>query len=365
MTTKNIPAVSIVIPMYNAEKYIGECLDSILAQTFTDYEVIVVDDCSTDNSAAIVESYINNYTDKNIKLVSLKNNSGSAGIPRNIGISLSRGEYLAFVDSDDIIKDTALEELYPIAKKFDADVVHCERYFQFNDNYQNPTLEGYQTGELVKKPTLISDDFAERVNDLYNRRFQWNVWSKLIRRDFFLANEIKTITGIAEDCLITCCLVCSAPRYVRVPNVINFYRMSSESISRKPLDIQKKFHQWISELKDGFDFFDKFLSKREFFQKRPDAKYLALEVWVRECCGYLQGLYAQFPSWQFDELIRHELEGVKDKDALMAFLFSRMNFFNVQLSHQGNIINQMNAHIQNQNQVILQLQAQLKKLQDE
>ena len=58
MPTKNIPAVSIIIPMYNTEKYIGECLDSILAQTFTDYEVIVVDDCSTDNSRAIVESYL-------------------------------------------------------------------------------------------------------------------------------------------------------------------------------------------------------------------------------------------------------------------------------------------------------------------
>ena len=58
---KTIPAVSIVIPMYNAEKYIGECLDSILAQTFTDYEVIVVDDCSTDNSRAVVQSYLHKF----------------------------------------------------------------------------------------------------------------------------------------------------------------------------------------------------------------------------------------------------------------------------------------------------------------
>ncbi len=61
MPKKTIPAISIIIPMYNAEKYIGECLDSILAQTFTDYEVIVVDDCSTDNSCAIVESYMSKF----------------------------------------------------------------------------------------------------------------------------------------------------------------------------------------------------------------------------------------------------------------------------------------------------------------
>ena len=62
MAEKNIPAISVIIPMYNAEKYIGECLDSILAQTFTDFEVIVVDDCSTDNSAKIVESYAEKFT---------------------------------------------------------------------------------------------------------------------------------------------------------------------------------------------------------------------------------------------------------------------------------------------------------------
>lgn len=121
---KTIPAVSIIIPMYNTEQYIRDCLDSILAQTFQDFEVIVVDDCSTDNSVLIVESYLPKFNQgvNRLKLIRSEKNSNTPGMPRNVGIRFSRGEYILFVDSDDAITPTALEELYPIAKKFDADV---------------------------------------------------------------------------------------------------------------------------------------------------------------------------------------------------------------------------------------------------
>ena len=258
-----------------------------------------------------------------------------------------------------MITKTALEELYPIAKKFDADVVHCERYFQFKDSVKNFTLEGYQTGELVKEPMLITEDLVERVKDLYNRRFLWNVWSKLIRRNFILENELKMINGMAHDANYVCCLVCSAQRYVRIPNVINFYRIVEDSLSHSKEAISKKFHKWISAMTSGFHYLDRFLNESEFFQKRPDVKQLALEVWVRECCGYLQEIYAQIPAFQFDELLRKEFEG----NVLMAFLFSRMNVFNVQLNQYGAIIQQMNAYIQQQNQALLKQQSKIDELQ--
>ena len=118
--------------MYNVEKYIGECLNSILAQTFADYEVIVVDDCSTDKSCDIVESYLPKFNSggvEKLQLIRSKENSGGAGIPRNIGIRYSCGKYLFITDSDDAITETALEELYTSAKKFDADIVHCEKWY--------------------------------------------------------------------------------------------------------------------------------------------------------------------------------------------------------------------------------------------
>ena len=292
-----------------------------------------------------------------LRLIRRKINSGGEGTPRNTGVGISKGEYILFVDSDDMITKTALEELYPIAKKFDADVVHCERFFQFKDGAKNFTLEGYQTGKLVKEPTLITEDLVERAKELYNRRFLWNVWSKLIRRDFIIENDLKMINGLCSDVLFTICIVCSAKNYVRVPNVVNFYRVIENSMSHKKEGASQKISARLRILTWGFHHLDKFLSEREFFQKRPDIKNLALEVWVRECCNYLQEIYAKVPAFQLDELIRKEFEG----NALMAFLFSRMNVFNVQLNQYGAIIQQMNAHIQRQNQIIQQLQQQLKE----
>ena len=358
---KNIPAVSIIIPMYNAEKYIGDCLNSILDQTFQDFEVIVVDDCSTDKSCDIVESYIGNVDIDRAKLVRRKINSGASGVTRYEGLLHARGEYILFIDSDDMITETALEELYPIAKKFNADVVHCEKFFTFNDENDSENIAGCGAGNYVTEPTLITDDLAERVKGLHKYQYIWNLWSKLIRREFILKNNLKMINGIAADAMFTCLLVCSAKRYVRVPNIINFYRIVENSISHKDRTPAERIHAWMNSLAQGFQLFDKFLSEHEFFQKRPNTKYLALEVWVRECCNYLIEIYEQVPAWQLYEIICHELEEVKDNTALMAFLFSRMNIFNVQLKRQDLMMKQMNAQNQNQNQIIQQLQSQIQK----
>ena len=97
MSEKNFPEISVIIPMYNSEKFIGECLDSVFAQTFQDFEIIVVDDCSTDKSCEIVENYVKNFG-KKIKLIRRKKNSGSGGEPRNDGVKNSCGKYLFFLE---------------------------------------------------------------------------------------------------------------------------------------------------------------------------------------------------------------------------------------------------------------------------
>ena len=122
---KNYP-ISVVIPLYNAEKYISECLGSLLAQTFQDFEVIVVDDCSTDNSVQIVERYVSKFNGR-LNLFHLKENSGSGGVPRTKGITFSRGKYVFFLDADDRLENIALEKMYSLINYYDTDVVYFEK----------------------------------------------------------------------------------------------------------------------------------------------------------------------------------------------------------------------------------------------
>lgn len=331
-----MPALSVIIAMYNTEKYIGDCLESFLAQTFQDFEVIVVDDCSTDNSAAVVESYAEKF-DGRLNLLSLPKNSGNNGIPNNMGLSLARGQYVLFMDSDDIVTPDALEKLYTAAKNFDADVVGTEAYYEVPDKFWNDTEYwkqlkpvSYQKGGFVDEPTLISSDFSERVKDCYNFRFLWNIWSKLIRRDFLIDNDITITNEMANDMLLTCFLVCSAKRYVRIPDTINVYRVVDSSLTHKARDPLRQLQKYSSALSVGFNHFDKFLSGREFFKQNPEMKHLALEIYVREISAYLDKIYAALPAYKLDETLREEFSKTSNA-ALLAFVFSSMNFYRLKL----------------------------------
>ena len=232
-----IPSISVIIPLYNAEKYIADCLDSILAQTFQDFEVIVVDDCSTDGSPAIVESYREKFGGR-LTISRMNKNSGCAAVPKNKGLTFSRGEYVSFIDADDAITPTAFEELYSVAKNFNADVVACEKYFEVPEEFWHNAefwkeLEPvtYQEAEFVTEPTLLTDNLFERVQRYYQGGYLWNVWSKLVRRNFIIENEISFAeAAVGEDMIFTGCLIFAAERYILVPNVINFYRFIDDSI---------------------------------------------------------------------------------------------------------------------------------------
>jgi glycosyltransferase involved in cell wall biosynthesis len=120
-----MPKLSIVIPVYNVEDYIEKCLDSIRGQTFTDFEVICVDDGSTDYSGMLCNRY--RRIDKRFKVIHQENAGVSSA--RNRGIDEASGEWLTFVDPDDWINNEFYERLFEAQQKFDADVVHCRTCF--------------------------------------------------------------------------------------------------------------------------------------------------------------------------------------------------------------------------------------------
>ena len=127
--------VSVIVPVYNVDLYLVECLDSIINQTLKEIEIICVDDCSTDNSYMILEEY--SKKDSRIKLIKHKENRG-LGPARNTGIENATGEYISFIDSDDYVSLDFLENLYSTAKKFDLDISITQNVIENdNSNYRN------------------------------------------------------------------------------------------------------------------------------------------------------------------------------------------------------------------------------------
>ena len=124
-----MPKVSVVLPIYNVEKYLAKCLDSLINQTLGDIEIICINDCSPDNSIEILKEYA--LKDERIKVVDLKENIGAAGA-RNKGLEVAEGEYLGFVDPDDYVDLNFYEELYKKALENEADIVKAgiKTYYQ-------------------------------------------------------------------------------------------------------------------------------------------------------------------------------------------------------------------------------------------
>ena len=116
-----MPEISVIVPVYNCEKYIGKCIESILNQTFKDLELILIDDGSADESGKICDEY--KIQDKRVKVIHEKNSGVS--IARNVGINVAKGKYIGFVDSDDYLAPDMYESLYENLMKSHADVAIC------------------------------------------------------------------------------------------------------------------------------------------------------------------------------------------------------------------------------------------------
>ena len=167
------PLVSVIVPVYNSEKYLRQCLDSIVNQTLKDIEIICVDDGSTDGSAAILNEYA--IRDKRIKVLYRQNLS--AGQARNTGMDVATGEYLSFLDSDDFFEPDMLEKLYLAAKSKNADMSMCNARKYDDTRHRFLPLEAFP----AKTPDVIT---ATDKNINFYDFIIPAAWNKLFRRTF-------------------------------------------------------------------------------------------------------------------------------------------------------------------------------------
>lgn len=191
-----ITKLSIIVPVYNVETYISNCLDSLIIQTMKDIEIICIDDCSTDNSIDIIEEYIKK--DNRIKLIKNKENKGLAQT-RNAGINVSQCDYIAFIDSDDYVSKNYIEDLYNIAIRYSADIAFTNnivyvkgkrlsypdynRVKKWKKEYHDNPLKGLSSFNITWKDAPSNREclsinavkvFAKRFLTNYNLEFSQN-----------------------------------------------------------------------------------------------------------------------------------------------------------------------------------------------
>lgn len=185
--------ISIIVPIYNVEKYIKKCIDSLLNQTYKDIEIILVEDGSPDNCKFICDEYEKN--DGRIKVIHKKN--GGLSDARNKGTEVSTGEYILYVDADDFLEKTACEELMKIINKFNPDII-CFNCNKVNENgelaNQNSSVYRY---ENTKKTKLLTFEEA-MIDNLYRKSIRYEAWSKVYKREIVIKEKFP-VGMLAED----------------------------------------------------------------------------------------------------------------------------------------------------------------------
>lgn len=351
------PAVSVIIPLYNAERYIAECLDSVLAQTFQNYEVIVVDDCSTDSSPVIVQSYIPKFGGR-LKLSRMFKNTGKPSLPRNKGLAVSRGEYIYFMDNDDLITPTALEELYTLAKDYDTEVVYCEKYYICGENRVNLQLSSIQRKPFVDKPTFDDALLPECIGRIMNWGFLVMPWAYLTKRDLLIEHEISFPNIIRDDSIWNWNLIFSAKRILRVPNVVYIWRNVRNSITRVEKTPSQEVNFWINPVALGMKTLNDTLDKIDFFRQNPQYRYVMLSHFVDGSFISLLGKSFQLEPFAVYESIKKEFgDKLGEQDILVSTLCTIINTREKISVMNQQKFNQFAAQAQKR---IAELEAQLK-----
>ena len=233
---KNIspPYISVIVPMYKVERYIKACIDSILNQTFQDFEIIIVDDASPDNSYDICQKLYGN--NKKVRIVRHKQNKG-LGPSRNTGIENARGKYVYFVDSDDLILPNALETLYNAAKETNADVIHTYAYYetvQNDDSNESGKIPATLQQSVYRKEGFLKFDIPYRLREHW---MPWHTrsmaWLNMCNLEFLKKNNLRFINVISEDELFSFELFCKVEKFYIIKDAFYIYRRHQNSIMKK------------------------------------------------------------------------------------------------------------------------------------
>lgn len=208
--------VSIIIPVYNVEQYLPRCLESILNQTYSEFEAIVVDDGATDRCPQICDEY--EEKDNRIRVLHKKN--GGLSDARNAGIKIAKGKYILFVDSDDYIQDNMLEMLMKSVQKTDADIVITTKYFTVSDKDNKCVSE--ITGEKVCNA-------GQALEEIFCHNSRWEAWGTLFKKSLF-DNMAFPKGKLYEDIALIPLIILKADKVCLLEGAFYYYYIREGSI---------------------------------------------------------------------------------------------------------------------------------------
>lgn len=229
MSSKN-PIISIIVPIYKVEKYLSSCIDSILNQTFTDFELILVNDGSPDNCPQICEE----YKEKDSRIIVIHKENGGVSSARNAGLDIAKGEYIGFVDPDDTIDNKMYQVLYEVIEREKADVAVCDFYLvneQTGDKILNLTGGNSTKIQIFDNLTVLKKFYEQEAYFIVP-------WNKLYKRNIF--NNLKYPLGlIYEDEYIAHRVFHKVDKVVCIPEYLYYYLQRKTSILGGSSNIKK------------------------------------------------------------------------------------------------------------------------------
>lgn len=286
-TQNNEPLVSIIVPVFQVEKYLDKCISSILAQTHHNLEVILVDDGSTDNCPAICNQF--QKMDNRIKVIHKEN--GGLSQTRNVGLKLAKGDFIGFVDSDDWIEPNMYAILISVLIETGADIAVCNYMDEPEDpsfvkrKSISPEVKLYSSEEALKK---VID------NDGYIKSF---VWNKLYRKTV-LSNIFFSEGKIHEDTLWTTKIIGNAKLLVYIDYPLYHYLYRSESLSHNNLQLSQRLRDIIEMNIQRIEYI------HEYYPVLEKKAILRLQ---NLCYDKFLNIHFNYSHLDPDEKMRHEL----------------------------------------------------------
>ena len=308
------PLISVIIPVYNVEKYLHRCLDSVIAQTYQNLEIICVDDGSIDESGRICDQYA--VRDARIKVIHQENQGLSAA--RNRGLDAAEGEYIAFVDSDDYILEDMYKKMLDKLLNYSVDLCVCQWQYEFSDGRQVVKKKNIDPTIYGRKASLEFARFLYRGN--YENGVVVAAWNKLYRRA--LLDKIRFEGRIHEDDAFNGRIMAKNISVYVMEEQFYVYAQNGDSLTNKPFSANKFF------------FLDVLAERRELFKSdafiRQETELLYCNMYIEYCLrARKDGVevshperYRQIFRKMFSSLRREGKANIKFRLRMMLFSFS-------------------------------------------